>query len=190
MLRFSLLVLLSRHAEAPRLFTHTCPHCTKETAAKVQHNVLGEGREKTRGRALAYWMKALDQDGDGKIPIERLIKTTPPPIGFSIESPFTFGRFSVGIALASCWLRVNPSSAPHRPPRQLRARFAPLPRQLRVGFASKPQKTCCERSRRGSSRASGIRSRRSPPMAAEEPGTYASQHEDGVFVAPIRTLTR
>lgn len=56
----------------------------------------------------------------------------PPPIGFSIESPFTFGRLSVGIALASCWLRVNPSPAPHRPP----VNFALDSRCLHVNFAS------------------------------------------------------
>ena len=95
MLRFSLLVLLSRRAETPRLFTHTCPHCTKETAAKVQHNVLGEGKEKARGRALAYWMKAFDQDGDGKIPIERLIKTTPPHR--------LFHRISIYVRTIFCW---------------------------------------------------------------------------------------
>ena len=183
MLRFSLLVLLSRRAEAPRLFTHTCPHCTKETAAKVQHNVLGEGKEKARGRALAYWMKAFDQDGDGKIPIERLIKTTPPHrlfhrISIYVRTIFCWDHAS--FMLASRQFFIGSASAP----RQLRARFALPPRQLRVGFASKPQNTCCERLRRGASRASGIGSRYPPPMTAEEPGTYASQHEDSVFATP------
>ena len=66
------------------------------------------------------------------------LKRPPPPIGFSIESPFTFGRFSVGITLASCWLRVNPSSAPHRPPsasRLIRAASTSASRRIRVETA-------------------------------------------------------
>lgn len=136
----------------------------------MQHNVLGEGKEKARRRALAYWMKAFDQDGDGKIPIERLIKTTPPHrlfhrISIYVRTVFRWDRAS--FMLASRQSFIGSASAP----RQLRTRFALLPRQLRVGFASKPQNTCCERLRRGASRASGIRSRRSPPMPSRRFGS-------------------
>ena len=52
-----------------------------------------------RGRALAYWMKAFDQDGDGKIPIEKLIKTTPPHR--------LFHRISIYVRTVFCWDRAS-----------------------------------------------------------------------------------